>query len=366
MSEQQLTLPARYYTNVQLFGQELEKFFCRMWVGAGREEQLANPGDYFLCEVAGESIIVTRDSEGSLRAFYNVCRHRGTRMCAEAQGKFAARIQCPYHGWTYGLDGGLLGAPHMDELIFRREDYPLHQVRVGLWEGNVFLNLAPGAGPLTEQLADLPEKFAPWRMRELRIYKRHEYQVKANWKLIVLNYNECLHCPILHPLLTHIADTMSGDNDTPQPTYIGGSMLFRGAAQTMSMDGQRRRGYLPGLNEEQRKQVLYYALYPNLLLSLHPDYVMAHRLWPLAVDRTRVICEWYFHPSEMAKPEFLANDALEFWDKTNREDWQISELSQQGVSSRVYTPGPYSPREGLPMAFDRMILEHEGGGQRSD
>ena len=359
MSTQQMTLPARYYTDPEIFRQELETFFCRMWVCAGREEQVANPGDYFLSEVAGESIIVTRDSGGVLRTFYNVCRHRGTRMCREQDGKFATRIQCPYHGWTYGLDGKLLGAPHMDEDTFRREDYPLHTVHAEVWEGNIFINLLREATPLLEQLADLPRKFAPWKMQELRVYKRHDYEVKANWKLIVLNYNECMHCPILHPLLTRIADTMSGDNDTPQPTYIGGSMLFRGAAQTMSTDGRRRRDYLPGLNEEQRKQVLYYAMYPNLLLSLHPDYVMTHRLWPLAPDLTRVICEWYFHPAEMAKPEFVAEDALDFWDKTNREDWLISELSQQGISSRAYTPGPYSPREGLPMAFDRMILERE-------
>lgn len=359
MSTQQMTLPARYYLDPEIFRQELEKFFCGMWVCAGREEQLADPGGYFLCEVAGESIIVTRDSGGALRAFYNVCRHRGTRMCREVQGKFAARIQCPYHGWTYGLDGSLLGAPHMEEATFRRENYPLHAVHVEVWEGTVFLNLSRDAKPLAEQLADLPEKFAPWRLQELRLYKRHEYEVKANWKLIVLNYNECLHCPTLHPLLTRLTDTTSGDNDTPQPSYIGGSMLFRGDAQTMSMDGQRRRGYLPGLNGEQRQQVLYYSVYPNLLLSLHPDYVMAHRLWPLAPERTKVICEWYFHPAEMAKPQFVADDALEFWDKTNREDWLISELSQQGISSRSYTPGPYSPREGLPMAFDRMILQRE-------
>jgi Rieske 2Fe-2S family protein len=364
MSTPQMTLPARYYTDPEIFRRELQTFFCGMWVCAGREEQVANPGDYFLSEVAGESIIVTRDSGGALRAFYNVCRHRGTRMCREQQGKFAARIQCPYHGWTYGLDGGLLGAPHMDEATFRRQDYPLHGVHADAWEGQVFLNLSPNATPLAEQLADLPPKFAPWKIDELRVYKRHDYEVQANWKLIVLNYNECLHCPILHPLLTRITDTMSGDNDTPQPTYIGGSMLFRGAAQTMSMDGQRRRDYLPGLNEEQRKQVLYYAVYPNLLLSLHPDYVMAHRLWPLAPDLTRVTCEWYFHPAEMAKPEFVAEDALEFWDKTNREDWLISELSQQGISSRAYTPGPYSPREGLPMAFDRMILERASRNNR--
>ena len=359
MSTQQMTLPARYYTDPAIFSRELEAFFRGMWVCAGREEQVENPGDYFLSEVAGESIIATRDSGGALRAFYNVCRHRGTRMCREDHGKFAARIQCPYHGWTYGLDGRLLGAPHMDEATFQREDYPLHAVHAEAWQGNIFLNLSHKATPLLEQLADLPQKFAPWKMQELRVYKRHDYEVKANWKLIVLNYNECLHCPILHPLLTRITDTMSGDNDTPQSTYIGGSMLLRGTAQTMSMDGQRRRDYLPGLNEEQRSRVLYYAVYPNLLLSLHPDYVMAHRLSPLAPDLTRVICEWYFHPAEMAKPEFVGEDALEFWDKTNREDWLISELSQQGISSRAYTPGPYSPREELPMAFDRMILQRE-------
>jgi glycine betaine catabolism A len=359
MSTQQMTLPARYYTDPEIFRQELETFFRSMWVCAGREEQVENPGDYFLSEVAGESIIATRDSGGALRAFYNVCRHRGTRLCREDHGKFAARIQCPYHGWTYGLDGRLLGAPHMDEATFQREDYPMHAVHAEAWQGNIFLNLSHKATPLLEQLADLAQKFAPWKMQELRVYKRQEYEVKANWKLIVLNYNECLHCPILHPLLTRITDTMSGDNDTPQSTYIGGSMLLRGRAQTMSMDGQRRRDYLPGLNEEQRSRILYYAVYPNLLLSLHPDYVMAHRLSPLAPDLTRVICEWYFHPTEMAKPEFVGEDALEFWDKTNREDWLISELSQQGISSRAYTPGPYSPREELPMAFDRMILQRE-------
>jgi Rieske 2Fe-2S family protein len=114
-------------------------------------------------------------------------------------------------------------------------------------------------------------------------------------------------------------------------------MEFRGDAQTMSFDGQRRRDYLPGLDETQRKQVLYYALYPNLFLSLHPDYVMTHTLWPKVVDRTEVICEWHFHPAEMAKPDFVGDDAVEFWDATNREDWRISELSQQGPAKAYCT-----------------------------
>ena len=359
MSTQAKTLPARYYTDPEVFRQELETFFCQTWICAGRSEQIPNPGDFFLCEVAGESIIVTRDTGGAVRAFYNVCRHRGTRMCRDARGKFAGRIQCPYHGWTYGLDGKLLGATHMEECDFRREEYPLHSVHMDLWAGHIFLNLARSPQPLAVQLADLPEKFAPWRMQDLRMHKRMVYDVKANWKLIVLNYNECLHCPVLHPALHRITDYLSGGNDSPHPSYIGGAMEFRGGAQTMSVDGERRREYLPGLSEKQRKQVLYYAIYPNLLLSLHPDYVMAHMLWPQAVDRTQVVCEWHFDATEMAKPDFSANDVVEFWDATNREDWGISELGQKGVSSRAYEPGPYSPREGMLKAFDRMILRRE-------
>jgi Rieske 2Fe-2S family protein len=254
----------------------------------------------------------------------------------------------------------------MDEETFKREQYPLHPVKADEWDGYIFINLNPHSPPLTAQLADLPQKFAAWQMGDLRRYKQVFYDVKANWKLMILNYNECLHCPLLHPALNRVTDYLSGMNDPPQPTYIGGSMEFRSGAQTMSMDGQRRRDYLPGLNQKQRDQVFYYAIYPNLFLSLHPDYVMAHTLWPEAVDRTRIVCEWYFHPAEMSKPDFNGDDAVEFWDITNREDWAISELAQQGISSRAYVPGPYSPREGLPSAFDQWYLEHMGKADSKD
>lgn len=363
MSTQAKTLPARYYTDPENFRREMETFFCEMWVCVGRSERIPTPGDFFLREVAGESVIVTRDEHATVRAFYNVCRHRGTQVCRELAGKLPGRIQCPYHGWTYGLDGHLLGAPHMEDCGFRREDYPLHSVNAEEWAGHIFVNLSPNPQPLAAQLGDLPGKFAPWAMQGLRMHQRTIYDVQANWKLIVLNYNECLHCPVLHPALHRITDYLSGDNDRPQAGYIGGSMLFRGAAQTMSVDGERRRAYLPGLNAEQRRQVLYYTVYPNLFLSLHPDYVMVHMLWPQAVDRTQVICEWHFHPAEMDRPDFRADDVIDFWNATNREDWEISELAQKGIRSRAYTPGPYSPREGLPQAFDRIVLQHERGSR---
>jgi glycine betaine catabolism A len=232
-------------------------------------------------------------------------------------------------------------------------------VLVDEWDGHIFANLSEHAEPLRTQLADLPQKFANWGMSDLRLYKRIEYQVKANWKLIILNYNECLHCPVLHPALSAITDYLSGENDRPHRSYIGGSMELQDGAETMNVDGKHRREYLPGLTEAQRKKVYYYAIYPNLLLSLHPDYVMTHTLWPRAVDRTDIICEWHFYFDEMAKTTFEGDDAVRFWDLTNREDWRISELSQAGIGSRAYQPGPYSRCESLPEAFDRMVLERE-------
>jgi glycine betaine catabolism A len=352
-----MTLPGRYYTDSNVFREEMETFYWDDWVCAGRAESISNPGDYFLRDIAGESIIVTRDPTGDARAFYNVCRHRGTRMSTVEEGNFGGRIQCPYHGWTYGLDGRLIGAPHMSDVGFRREDYSLHEAVADVWAGHVFLHLGTSPEPLMQRLGQLPAKFEPWRMHELRMHKRITYEVKANWKLLVLNYNECLHCPMMHPALNRLTDYLAADNQPPTRSYIGGSMGFRDGAETMSIDGRRRRDYLPGLSEPEQRMVAYYAIYPNLLLSLHPDYMMTHTLWPKTVSHTRVVCEWHFHPAEMAKPDFVAEDAVEFWDTTNREDWAISELSQAGIQSRAYRPGPYSSREVLLHAFDEYVLE---------
>lgn len=353
------TLPARYYTDPEMFRREIERFYFESWICAGRADQIAQPGDYFLREIGDESIIVTRDTAGAVRAFYNVCRHRGTRLCTVSAGNLPGRIQCPYHGWTYGLDGCLIGAPHMDEAGFRRQDYPLHGVDADLWDGHVFINLSLCPEPLAGQLGGLPRKFAPWHMQDLRLHKRIVYDVKANWKLIILNFNECLHCPVLHPALNRLTEYLGADNEPPAPTYIGGAMGFRGGAETMSVDGKRRRDYLPALDERERRQVCYYTIYPNFLLSLHPDYMMTHTLWPKAVDRTEIVCEWHFHPAEMAKSDFQADDAIDFWDLTNREDWGIVELSQAGIRSRAYTPGPYSTREELLHAFDQTVQARE-------
>jgi Rieske 2Fe-2S family protein len=351
-------LPAYWYLDEAAFRRERERLLFREWFCAGRADQVERPGSLQVVDVAGESVLLVRTRAGELRAHYNVCRHRGTRLCEEERGRLGRSIQCPYHAWTYALDGRLLGAPHMEDVPhFNKQDYPLHRVHVDDWDGHLFINLADRPAPLAEQLADLPSKFAPWRMSELRVGQRLVYDVKANWKLIIQNYNECLHCPNLHPALNKLSHYLSGENEPLQPTYMGGRMDLRPGVATLSMDGSCPRAFLPELSSEDRRRVYYYAIFPNMLLSLHPDYMMVHTLWPIAPDRTINVCEWHFHPTELHRPDFDASDAIELWDVTNRQDWHVCELSQAGIGSRSYRPGPYSNREDLLYAFDRMIVE---------
>jgi Rieske 2Fe-2S family protein len=352
------TLPARYYTDTSLFRRELDGLFGTMWFYAARSEEIAAPGQYVVREINGHNIVVTRNERGRVRAFHNVCRHRGTRLCSESAGQLPGSVQCPYHAWTYDLDGRLIGAPHMDEVPhFNRADYPLLPVDADEWDGHVFLTLADDPPALAEQLGPLVAKFVSWGMQDLRRGHRIVYDVKANWKLIIQNYNECLHCPNLHPALNKLSHYLSGENEPLRPTYMGGLMDLRPGVETLSMDGTCPRAILPGLSAEDARRVYYYCIFPNMMLSLHPDYMLTHTLWPIAPDRTINVCEWHFQPSELARPDFDASDCIAFWDMTNKQDWHVCELSQAGISSPVYMPGPYSNREDLLYAFDRFIVE---------
>jgi Rieske 2Fe-2S family protein len=361
-AEEARTLPARHYTDPELFARELRAVHHDMWLHAGRAESLDAPGSYFRVRFAGVEVIVLRDERGAVAAFHNTCRHRGTLLCNEESGRLAGSIQCPYHAWTYGLDGRLRSAPHMDKVVgFRLEDHGLGRAATAEWDGHVFVSLAPRPLAFDEHLAGLDRKFASWGMGALRRAERRVYQLKANWKLVIQNYSECLHCPIVHPLLNQQSHYMSGDNEAPRPTWIGGRMDLREGVATLSRDGQTRRAVLPGLSQGERRCVYYYALLPNLLLNLHPDYMVTFQIWPLAVDRTDVVCEWHFHADELRRPGFDASDAVDFWDLTNRQDWELTERAQEGISSLGYRPGPYSNREELLLALDRFVLERLAG-----
>src|SRR5262245_59505698 len=176
------TLPQRYFNSEEVFASERERIFATHWLCVGHQSQLATAGEYFLQEVAGESLIILRDHQGALHGFYNVCRHRGTRLCEQPCGSLHATIQCPYHAWTYTLDGKLLGAPHMDEVAgFDKAQYSLREVALSMWEGFIFVYLAGDTQPLETAFAPLAGKFAKWNLTKLRSAKRIGYFVRANW-----------------------------------------------------------------------------------------------------------------------------------------------------------------------------------------
>jgi Rieske 2Fe-2S family protein len=367
------TLPQRYFVSPEIFAKEQEVIFSGQWVCVGHQSEIAKAGDYFVREVAGESLIVVRDKRGEIHGFFNVCRHRGTRLCEERKGHFSA-IQCPYHAWTYGLDGRLIGTPHMDDVPgFVKRDYSLHAVNLALWEGFIFVNLM-GAGTrlrseatarqapgdfisLERWFAPLAGKFTHWNLPKLRSAKRIEYDVRANWKLIFENYSECYHCPGVHPMLSKVSPYDSAENDVCEGPFLGGFMsITKGAGLTMS--GKACALPVGDIRSEDHARVFYYSIFPNMLLSLHPEYLMVHQLWPKSPERTLILCDWFFHPEAFDRGDFHPNDAIDFWDMTNQQDWHVCELSQQGIASRAYKPGPYSPRESIPAAWDREYLRY--------
>ena len=361
------TLPREYYMSEAVFQEEIERIFYARWLCVCREEEIPEVGDYILQEIGTENLIIVRDSAREIQAYYNVCRHRGTRLCTEAKGRFSKTIQCPYHAWTYGLDGRLLGAPHMQEVSdFDRADYPLHSVAVACWEGFVFINMAQTPEPFEQAYAPFIDKFTPWRLPELRAAREIVYEVNCNWKLLFQNYSECYHCPPLHPELAKWSEYTSGKNDLPEGPFLGGSMQFNDGVDSMTESGRRCAVPILGEGSEDMDKAYYYTLYPNLFFAPHPDYVMIHYVWPQDITHTRIICRWLFHPEAESKPEYNPDDAVAFWDKVNRQDWHICEQSQQGIASRAYQPGPYSDRESLLAAFDQEIRAALGHEHTSD
>ena len=353
------TLPQRYFVSPEVFAREQAAIFSAQWVLVGHQSQIAKAGDYLVPEVAGESLIIVRDQKADVRGFYNVCRHRGTRLCEEKDGH-SSTIQCPYHAWTYGLDGRLLGTPHMDKVRgFDKAEYSLHSINLALWEGFIFVNLADEPTPLEEVFAPLAGKFTHWNLPKLRSAKRIEYDVRANWKLIFENYSECYHCPAVHPALQKLTPYDLAENDLCEGPFLGGFMpITKGHSLTIS--GNACALPVGDIKAEDHDRVFYYSIFPNMLLSMHPDYVMVHQLWPQSPERTLILCDWFFHPEawRVTDPPYNPDDAIEFWNMTNKQDWHVCELSQQGIASRAYQPGPYSPRESIPAAWDREYLRH--------
>jgi glycine betaine catabolism A len=362
------TLPSSWYRSEAVFALEKERIFCREWLCVARAEEFAAPGAHRVLDILGESILLVRNREGALRAFYNVCRHRGSRLCREAAagsaalggGISGARITCPYHQWTYDLDGRLIGAPYLTtEAGFDKSLFSLYPVGLECWGGFVFLNLTPAkAAPLAAQLGAIPERICRYPLSELRIGHTIHYEVAANWKIICENYNECYHCAGVHPELCAVVPAFRERGGANLDWMRG--VPHRPGAYTFTNSGATRRRAFPGLDADEQVRHKGELVYPNLFLSLACDHAAVFILQPRSATRTDIVCHFLFEPYELEKNDFDARDATEFWDLVNRQDWTICEAVQLGISARVHERGYYAPMEDFNLDIRRYVLEHIG------
>ena len=349
-------LPPRAYTDPNVLGWELEHFFADAWVCVGREEDAASPGDLFTATVGDESLLVARGEDGVLRAFFNVCQHRGTKLVEEDSRTGTDLLICPYHSWTYDLRGNLRAAERMRGARgFVKAASGLCQTPIDTFDGWIFINSSGRAQTLPQYLGNFPEHTSRYDAGSLRRAARHEYDVAANWKLLSENYQECYHCPTIHPELVQVTPYTSGRYEHSRGPWVGGPMELKPGCSTMSLSGVSDRPPIPGIPEEDRSLVFYYSLLPNIWISLHPDYAMTHTVWPLGVDRTRIVCEWLFHPSAMEVTGFDPADAVEFWDLVNAQDWRACERVQEGIGSRGFGGGRFSDQEDGVHALSALI-----------
>ena len=357
----QAALPREMYVDADRWLHEREVVLHREWFCVGRLDELGltGPSRLAVVDVAGESVIVTSDQDRRLHAAYNVCRHRGSQLqpvdpaqTATPVTCAAAAIRCPYHSWTYALDGTLLRAPHAE--IDDKTGFRLHQVGVDTWGGFGFVHLTPSrAVPLAEAVAAPAKSLANYRLDELVVGAVLGYEVAANYKLLLENFNECYHCGPVHPELCRLVPAFASGG---RHLDWAAGIQHRDGAWTFTTTGTTARRPLPGLSATERERHKGDLVYPNLMLSASADHVAAFQLLPSAVDRTTVVCSLLFTREEHTSPGFDPGDAAELWDLVNRQDWAVCESVQRGMSSRAYRQGWFAPMEDESLDIRRWLL----------
>jgi choline monooxygenase len=353
------TLPSRLYTDANIFAAEKEKIFARTWQVVGHASQVANSGDYFTTELAGESLVIVRGADGRLRGFYNVCRHRAG---PPAEGCGSRKLfRCGYHGWTYGLDGVLISATEIEGVEgFRPEDFALAPVRTETWFNLVFVNLDPEAPPLIESLGELPKQAEKFPFCEMKLFEHRTYDMKCNWKTYVDNYLEGYHLPSVHPGLNRELDYNAY---VVEPHFTrregNGAVRFSGYVRQYSPI----RGAQPGDATPRRYQEAgadsaadYFWIFPNWMLNCYPDNVSLNIVLPVGPERSLAIFEWYLPEKDHASP--AAKKSVEFSDQIQIEDVAICETVQKNLRSRSYSRGRFSVKQEKGVhAFHRMYAD---------
>ena len=338
------TLGGSYYTDDAIFAREQERILSARWFCAIRTGDLAAPGAFRTCQVARENILCVRGRDGQVRAFLNVCRHRGALLCPAESGAVKHYLRCAYHSWSYGLDGSLMAAPNLGPLPEAgRERFGLVPVASREWLGYLWVCLADQPpsfeetviAAVTGRLGD-PSAVERYGVGDLALGRRISYQVRANWKLIVENFMECYHCGSIHPELVAILPEFR--RGYAAQSFVGHGAEYAPGAEGFTVDGRPGHGRLPGLADDQDRRYFAVTIPPQVFVNLVADHVIVHRMFPLAADQTLVECDWLYPPDVVASGVDLSS-SVELFHRVNEQDFAACEQCQPAMASRAYAQG---------------------------
>jgi Rieske 2Fe-2S family protein len=338
------TLPGRYYTDERVFALEQAKIFEDMWFCAIRGSDIPNPGDFRTVQVGSESLLISRSRRGEVRAFFNVCRHRGAQICTEESGTVKRAFQCPYHAWTYDLDGKLIAAPNLTKMPdIDRVQYGLRSVHLREWLGYVWVSLADEPPSfestvmqeIVDRLGEV-ENLDHYDLAHLSVGRRIVYDVKANWKLIVENFMECYHCATIHPELTEVLPEFA--DGLAAQAFVNHGAEFAEGVQGFTVDGSEGVDAIPTIDPEQDRRYYAVTIKPQVFVNMVPDHIIFHRMFPMGPDRTVVECDWLFLPSVVESGRDVSK-SVELFHRVNSQDFEACERTQPAMSSRMYADG---------------------------
>jgi Rieske 2Fe-2S family protein len=363
------SLPREYYLSDEIFERELDRIYRRQWLYFAHTSEVPNPGDYITREVIGESVVLVRDTASDLNGFINLCRHRGSRICDNRSGNIT-RFVCPYHQWTYYLDGRLRNAPSIPD----NEDvdyaaWGLHSVHVDIWHGLVFISFArERPEPVSLALDQARTGMAGIETENVKIAYEITYEVAANWKVAVENYQECYHCVGSHPELCRVLDVKSQySRSTEMPDeVVGGKIDRRPGLRSFTIDGNYASAKLlgefgRGVEPKDDFGAGFMILPAFSAAAFNSDYGVMQQIRPVTPDKSQFINQWFVHEDAVEGRDYDVATLTQLWDVTLRQDGELCRRVQAGLHSRYHIPGPNSPtREAELLGTINLYLAHMG------
>ena len=362
------SLPSKWYYDSDWHQHELESIFYKNWLYLCHASTLANPRMFRRFKIGQQDIFLVRGDDGELRGFHNTCRHRGSIVCEAEEGQFKKKLMlCPYHQWAYSLEGNLIAtSSHAEAVDFDKSNYPLHQVLVREWRGGIFVSLTDSAPDIEESFERGSDRIENWPMEDLVVGHHWKKVMQCNWKVFWENFNECLHCPNIHPELCDLVPIYgrrisyfrdepdwANTQDSLDPKHVGG---LRDGASSWSFSGKAADTPFDQLSQQEiERGQSYFVSLPSVFVAAHVDYMRSVRILPLGPEETAIEVEWLFRPETLEQPDFDMEDITSFGKLVMQQDADASELNQKGLHSLQFSEGVLMPEEHYVKTFQDWV-----------